>query len=196
MRAGAFACGHEVARPLMLRRLLLLAVAFGVLAHAGSASGATAAKPTSTHRETIRRPPTTPRRVRGRPAHVHWPARMAPAIDRAAAPVHNRVAAAPIHPAPFAAAARAMTLTSRDAAVATFGDNYEWELGASDTLPASPIRVPADVPSGVTQIAAGATYFEALYSDGTLWAWGGSWSGAQGIGSSPYLDREPAQVAI
>ncbi len=74
-----------------------------------------------------------------------------------------------------------------DGTVWAWGYNYDGELGDGTFTTSSPYGKPLPVQasglSGVDAVAAGAWHSLALKSDGTVWAWGGNYSGQLGDGT-------------
>lgn len=88
--------------------------------------------------------------------------------------------------------------------VGTLGDNEYNQLGGPvlNGRPQPPksaaLYKTALAPAGATQLRRGTYFTLALYPDGTVWGWGGSTSGAEGIGHDPngYADRAPQKANI
>ncbi len=98
-------------------------------------------------------------------------------------------------------AARA-ALAVEPAGLGAFGYNGENQLGGtvvngygSPPYSAS-VYLEVQAPTGAVQLAAGANFFQALYADGTVRAWGSNNEGGLGIGSNGFLLRSPTLVPL
>jgi alpha-tubulin suppressor-like RCC1 family protein len=81
-----------------------------------------------------------------------------------------------------------------DGSVWSWGSNGSGELGRGATSP--PDATPAAIPglSGITAIAAGASFSMALKADGTVWTWGTNQYGQIGSGAASLFVATPYQV--
>lgn len=85
----------------------------------------------------------------------------------------------------------------RDGTLWGWGRNNGSQLGLGGG-PALPRDIPTRIgtASNWQRLAAGATHSLAVKSNGTLWAWGNSLSGALGLGGAPGSQTTPAQVGF
>lgn len=71
-----------------------------------------------------------------------------------------------------------------DGTVWSWGANYWGQLGIGSTVVFSSIPVQVPGLSGIVRVAAARGHTVALKSDGTVWSWGGNFSGQLGTGST------------
>jgi len=71
-----------------------------------------------------------------------------------------------------------------DGTVWAWGDNWDGQLGDGTTTYARPAPTQVSGLRGVAAIAAGGTHSLAVKRDGTVWAWGGNYTGQLGDGQS------------
>ena len=81
-----------------------------------------------------------------------------------------------------------------DGTVWAWGDNYSSQLGDGTSRNSRTTPVQAVGLTGVVGISAGHEYSLAVESDGTVWAWGGNWSGQLGDGTTDSRTT-PVQVS-
>ena len=87
-----------------------------------------------------------------------------------------------------------------DGTVRAWGGNWSGQLGANtfDDYSSSPVQVVGPgglgILGNVVAVSAGESHSLALLSDGTVWAWGGNWSGQ--LGDNTFNNASPSPVQV